>query len=66
MMKSKERPVAWQIRCLKCDNTEPWKKSVVRIKTAGRKYIFGRCPQCKRIHIRVIEQKPQNPTVKEP
>jgi phage FluMu protein Com len=51
---------------LKCDHTEPWKKSVVRIKTAGRKYIFGRCPQCKRIHIRVIEQKPQNPTVKEP
>jgi phage FluMu protein Com len=50
---------------LKCDHTEPWEKSVVRIKAAGRKYIFGRCPQCKRIRIRVIEQTP-NPNVKVP
>jgi hypothetical protein len=45
-----------QIRCLKCDFTERWDKHDVRLKAAGRTYSFGRCPQCKRIRLRVIEK----------
>jgi phage FluMu protein Com len=46
----------WIIRCLKCDFTESWDKHDVRLKAAGRTYVFGRCPQCKRIRLRVIEK----------
>jgi len=52
-----EKPAsAMQIRCLKCDFTERWDKHDVRLKATGRTYTFGRCPQCKRIRLRVIEQ----------
>jgi predicted nucleic-acid-binding Zn-ribbon protein len=47
-----------QIRCLRCEFTEPWNKASVRLNAAGRKFIFGRCPQCKRIRFRVIEKVP--------
>jgi hypothetical protein len=48
----------WQIRCLKCDFTEPWSRHDVRLKAAGRTYTFGRCGQCKRIRIHVVEKAP--------
>lgn len=54
-MESKPNANGWQIRCLKCDFTESWDKPVARTKSGGRKFIFGRCPQCKRIRFRVIE-----------
>jgi phage FluMu protein Com len=57
-MESKKRATDWQIRCLKCDSTEPWGKPVLRLKASGRKFVFGRCPQCKRIRFRVIEKVP--------
>ncbi len=57
-MEPKNRAPGWQIRCLRCDSTEPWDKPVARLKTAGRKFVFGRCPQCKRIRFRVIEKIP--------
>ncbi|HEX7577608.1 MAG TPA: hypothetical protein VF430_06185 [Verrucomicrobiae bacterium] len=57
-MDTKKRATDWQIRCLRCDFTEPWEKSGVRPKASGRKFIFGRCPQCKRIRFRVIEKVP--------
>jgi len=52
------RAPGMQIRCLKCEFTEPWDKHGVRLKASGRTYIFGRCPQCKRVRIRVIEKIP--------
>jgi len=52
----KEPAPGMQIRCLKCDCTEPWEKQDGRLKAAGRTYTFGRCPQCKRIRMRVIEK----------
>ena len=58
MMNAKKNATGWQIRCLKCNFTEPWDKSGVRLKSAGRKYIFGCCPHCKRIRFRVIEKVP--------
>ncbi len=54
-----KRVPGWQIRCLKCDFTEPWGKYGGRLKAAGRSYNFGRCPQCKRIRMRVIEPVPK-------
>ena len=63
-MESKKRATNWQIRCLRCDFIEPWDKPGARLKAAGRKFIFGRCPKCKRIRLRVIEKVP-DPTVKE-
>ncbi len=48
----------WQIRCLKCDFIELWTQNGIRLKADGRTYAFGRCPQCKRIRIRVIEKVP--------
>jgi hypothetical protein len=53
-----KRAPGWQIRCLKCDFTEPWSKSVTRIKAVGWTYSFGRCAQCKRIRMHVIEKVP--------
>ena len=64
-MKPKKHTPGWQIRCLRCDFIEPWEKSGVRPKASGRKFIFGRCPQCKRIRFRVIEKVP-DPKAKEP
>jgi phage FluMu protein Com len=57
-MEPKKYANGWQIRCLKCDSTEPWDKPTARLKASGRKFIFGRCPQCKRIRFRVIEKVP--------
>jgi len=57
-MESKKSANGWQIRCLRCDFAEPWDKPVTRTKSSGRKYIFGRCPNCKRIRFRVIEKVP--------
>lgn len=57
-MEAKRNATAWQIRCTRCDFTEPWDKGNDRQKTAARKFVFGRCPQCKRIRFRVIEKVP--------
>jgi Zn finger protein HypA/HybF involved in hydrogenase expression len=57
-MNPKKRAPEWQIRCMRCDSTEPWDQPGVRIKASGRKFVFGRCPQCKRIRLRVIEKVP--------
>jgi hypothetical protein len=57
-MKSKKRADDWQIRCLRCEFTEPCDRPSARIEAAGRKFIFGRCPNCKRIRFRVIERVP--------
>jgi Zn finger protein HypA/HybF involved in hydrogenase expression len=64
-MEPKKQTSGWQIRCLRCDSIEPWDKPVVRTKSSARKFIFGRCPQCKRIRFRVIEKVP-DPKVKLP
>ena len=53
---SEKRAPGWQIRCLKCDFTEPWDKYGIRLKASGRTYTFGRCAQCKRIRLHVIEK----------
>ena len=45
----------WQIRCVRCDFTEPWSKAV------GKKFLFGRCPNCKRIRFHIIEKVPLLP-----
>ncbi|HEX5398101.1 MAG TPA: hypothetical protein VFY06_03530, partial [Verrucomicrobiae bacterium] len=57
-MESQKNAVAWQIRCTRCDFTEPWADGGDRRKTDARKFVFGRCPQCKRIRFRVIEKVP--------
>jgi len=57
-MESKQITEGWRVRCTKCDCTEPWDKPVGRMKAGGRKYIYGRCPNCKRIRLRVIEPLP--------
>ena len=46
---------AWQVRCLKCDHAEAWDKPF-RPGARGRKFIFGRCNQCKRVRFLVIEK----------
>ena len=51
-MDPKKRATGWQIRCTRCDFTEPWGKAT------GHKFIFGRCPQCKRIRFHAIEKVP--------
>lgn len=58
VMAPKKHAPGLQIRCLKCDFAGPWRKSGVRLKASGRNYVFGRCPQCKRIRLRVIEKVP--------
>ena len=58
MKEAKKNAIGWQIRCLKCDFTEPWDKPDGRLKPGSRKYIFGCCPHCKRIRFRVIETVP--------
>jgi len=55
---AKKRASGWQIRCLKCGWAEPLSGHGAPPKAAGRSYIFGRCPKCKRIRIRVIEKIP--------
>jgi phage FluMu protein Com len=57
-MDPEKRAPGWQIRCLKCDFTEPWGKYSIRLKAVGRTYTYGRCPQCKRVRIHVIEKVP--------
>jgi hypothetical protein len=57
-MKSKKHVAGLQIRCLKCDFAEPWSRSGALPKGSGRKFIFGRCPSCKRIRLRVLEKVP--------
>ena len=57
-MNLEKRASGWQIRCLKCDFTEPWGKYHTRLKAVGRTYTYGRCPQCKRVRIYVIEKIP--------
>ena len=57
-MEPKKHANGWQIRCLRCDFTEPWDNPGTRLKASGRKFVFGRCPHCKRIRFRVIEKVP--------
>jgi len=56
IMDPEKHAPSWQIRCLKCDFTELWSKSGVRLKATGRTYNFGRCRKCKRIRLHVIEK----------
>ncbi len=65
IMEPKKHSNGWQIRCLRCDSIEPCDKPGGHLKTSGRKFIFGRCPQCKRIRFRVIVKVP-DPKVKLP
>ena len=65
IMEPKKHSNGWQIRCLRCDSIEPWDKPVGRLTASSRKFIFGRCPECKRIRFRVIEKVP-DPKVKQP
>ena len=65
IMELKKQSNGWQIRCLRCDSIEPCGKPGGHLKASGRKFIFGRCPQCKRIRFRVIEKVP-DPKVKLP
>jgi len=60
-MAAKKQAPGRQIRCLKCGCVEPWGKPGARPGAAERSYTFGRCPQCKRIRFRVIEQVPSGP-----
>ena len=60
-MAAKKRAAGWQIRCLKCGDTEPWGKRSAQSKSAERSYVFGRCPKCKRIRMRVVEKVPVTP-----
>ena len=60
MADPKEPASGWQIRCLKCDFTERWIRNGIRLKADGRGYAFGRCPQCKRIRLRVVEKVPSS------
>ena len=64
-MKPKIQADLWQIRCTRCDFSKPWDKPVARTKSAGRKFIFGRCSQCKRIRFHIIEKAP-DPNAKAP
>jgi hypothetical protein len=57
-MDPEKRAPGWQIRCLKCDFTEAFGKDGIRYKAVGRTYTFGRCQQCKRVRIHVIEKVP--------
>ena len=57
-MQPKKQANTWQIRCTRCDFSEPWDKPVTRAKSGKPKFVFGRCPQCKRIRFRVIELVP--------
>ncbi len=58
-MEPLKQTTGWQIRCLRCDFAEPWNISGARRKSGARRFVFGRCPQCKRIRFRVIEKVPQ-------
>ena len=58
-MNVEARAPGWQIRCLKCDFTEPWGKYGVRLAGAGRSFTVGRCPKCNRIRFHVIEKVPK-------
>ena len=53
----KARAPGWQIRCLKCDFTEPYGKCGIRTRAAGRKYTFGYCSHCRGIRFYVIEHE---------
>jgi hypothetical protein len=55
-MKKKKKDPGWRIRCLKCGFTEPHSKPGGRLGIAGRKYISGRCPNCRRVRFHVIEK----------
>jgi Zn finger protein HypA/HybF involved in hydrogenase expression len=57
-MEAKKNATGWQIRCTRCDFAEPWDKPRAQTKSVRRKFIFGRCPNCKRIRFRVIEKVP--------
>ena len=62
-MKPKKQAINWRIRCIRCDFSEPWDKPVARTNASGRKFIFGRCPHCKRIRFRVVEPVPDPKTL---
>lgn len=51
------RAPGWQIRCLKCDFTEPYGKYGSRLRAAGRKYTLGYCSHCRGIRFYVIEHE---------
>jgi len=64
-MKSKKHVTGLQIRCVKCDFAEPWGNPAAPTKGTARKFVFGRCPNCKRIRLRVLETVP-DPRVPKP
>ncbi len=52
------RAPGWRIRCRKCGFTEHWGKYGIRLLAAGTKWTVGRCAQCGRFRIHVIEKGP--------
>ena len=50
------RAPGWQIRCLKCNFSEPYGKYGIRLRAAGKKYTWGYCSQCRGFRFYVIEQ----------
>lgn len=55
-MNPEERAPGWQIRCLKCGNTEPWGKYGIRLGARGKGFTFGRCPKCRRFWFAAVEK----------
>ncbi len=55
-MTPEERAPGWQIRCLKCGFTDAYGKYGIRLFAIGKKYIFGRCPKCRRLWFAVVEK----------
>jgi len=51
------RAPGWQIRCLKCDFTEPFGKYGIRMRAAGKKYTVGYCSYCRGLRFYVIEHE---------
>ena len=51
------RAPGWQIRCLKCDFTEPFGKYGIRMRAAGKKYTWGYCSHCHGLRFYAIERE---------
>jgi hypothetical protein len=51
------RAPGWQIRCLKCDFTEPFGKYGIRMRAAGKKYTWGYCSHCRGLRFYIIEHE---------
>ena len=57
-MTPEQRAPGWQIRCRKCNFTQPYGKYGFRLGAIGTKYTFGRCPNCRRWSWAIVERMP--------